>query len=133
MAAEILLLMVFLDKFWFGPTGKVLDERDATLRTQLSSVKEGGDELDSMIREAEALIKAARAEVSTLVQSKKQAKQGELDGVYAAAKAKVQAETDGAVAAMEKESEALLRALDAQAESISTEVLRRVLPDGVRV
>jgi F-type H+-transporting ATPase subunit b len=133
MAGEILLLMVFLDKFWFGPTGKVLDERDATLRAQLSTVKDGGDELDSLIRDAESLIRGARGEVTALVQSKKAAKQGELDASYAAAKAKVQAETDSAVAAMEKESEALLRALDAQADAISTEVLRRVLPDGVRV
>lgn len=32
MAGEFLLLMVFLDKTWFGPVGKVLDERDATIR-----------------------------------------------------------------------------------------------------
>lgn len=63
MAGEILLLMVFLDKAWFGPVGKVLDERDATLRSQLSSVKEGSEELDKLTSEAEALIKAARAEV----------------------------------------------------------------------
>lgn len=45
MAGELLLLMVFLDKFWFGPVGKVLDERDATLRSQLGTVKDGSSEL----------------------------------------------------------------------------------------
>lgn len=36
-------------------------------------------------------------------------------------------------AAMEKESEGLLKSLDAQAEKISDQVLRRVLPEGVKV
>lgn len=42
-------------------------------------------------------------------------------------------ETESAIAAMEKESEALLKSLDAQAEKISGEVLKRVLPEGVKV
>merc|ERR1719265_2535699 len=35
MAAQFLLLMLFLDKTWFGPVGEVLDERDATIRNHL--------------------------------------------------------------------------------------------------
>ena len=37
------------------------------------------------------------------------------------------------IAAVEKESEAMLAKLDSQVDAISGEVLRRVLPDGVRV
>ena len=50
MASEILILMVFLDKFWFTPVGKVLDERDALLRSQLSTVKGGSEELDRLTK-----------------------------------------------------------------------------------
>lgn len=39
MATQFLLLMVFLDKFWFGPVGKVLDERDGYIREQLQKFK----------------------------------------------------------------------------------------------
>jgi len=133
MAGELLLLMVFLDKFWFGPVGKVLDERDAKLRSQLGTVKDGSSELARLTSEAEAIIKEARAEVSAMVNSKKSEKQSELDKVYADAKAKVTRETEAAIAAMEKESEGLLKSLDAQAEKISDQVLRRVLPEGVKV
>ena len=42
-------------------------------------------------------------------------------------------ETESAIAAMERESEGLLKSLDAQAEKISSEVLKRVLPEGVKV
>ncbi|GBF91312.1 CF0 ATP synthase subunit II precursor [Raphidocelis subcapitata] len=133
MAAEILLLMVFLEKAWFTPVGKVLDERDAMLRGQLSSVKGNADELGKLTSEAEELVRAARSEVSSMVNGQKSAKQAELDKLYNDAKAKITRETEGAIAAMEKESEALLKSLDAQAEKISDEVLRRVLPEGVRV
>jgi len=89
MAGELLLLMVFLDKFWFGPVGKVLDERDATLRSQLGTVKDGSAELTRLTSEAEAILKEARAEVSAMVNKQKGEKQAELDKVYADAKAKV--------------------------------------------
>eukprot|EP00878_Enallax_costatus_P012937 GHUV01013510.1.p1 GENE.GHUV01013510.1~~GHUV01013510.1.p1 ORF type:complete len:224 (+),score=77.82 GHUV01013510.1:43-672(+) len=133
MAGEILLLMVFLDKFWFGPVGKVLDERDALLRNQLGSVKDGSSELSALTAEAEKLIKDARSEVSAMVNSKKSEKQAELDKIYNDAKQKVTRETESAIAAMEKESEGLLKSLDTQAEKISSEVLKRVLPEGVKV
>lgn len=45
MMGEFLLLMVFLDKFWFGPVGKVLDERDQSLRGKLAMVKDNGSEV----------------------------------------------------------------------------------------
>lgn len=45
MMGEFLLLMVFLDKFWFGPVGKVLDERDQSLRGKLALVKDNGSEV----------------------------------------------------------------------------------------
>ena len=45
MVGEFLLLMVFLDKFWFGPVGAVLDARDKELRGKLALVKDNGAEV----------------------------------------------------------------------------------------
>ena len=39
MTGQFLLLMVFLDKFWFGPVGEVLDKRDGYIREQLQKFK----------------------------------------------------------------------------------------------
>merc|ERR1719207_292656 len=62
MVVQFLLLMVFLDKTWFGPVGKVLDERDIKIQSRLSSVKSGDDELEALSKEAEQLLKVARTE-----------------------------------------------------------------------
>jgi F-type H+-transporting ATPase subunit b len=63
VAGELLLLMVFLDKFWFGPVGKVLDERDATLRSQLGTVKDGSSELTRLTAGAGVVVGTEKWEV----------------------------------------------------------------------
>jgi F-type H+-transporting ATPase subunit b len=133
MAGQFLALMFFLDKFWFGPVGKVLDERDELIRSRLASVKGNSSDLEKFTLEAEQILKAARAEVSALIADKKNAKTAELDKIYNAAKSKVTAETDSAIAGLEKESSTMLKSLDGQVEKISAEVLRRVLPEGVKI
>lgn len=133
MAGQFLALMFFLDKFWFGPVGKVLDERDELIRSRLAAVKGNTSDLEKFTTEAEEILKAARGEVSALIASKKNAKTAELDKIYMEAKNKVTAETDSAIASLEKESETMLKSLDGQVEKISAEVLKRVLPEGVKI
>ena len=43
-----LTTQVFLDKFWFGPVGRTLEERDAFLREKLASVKGDSGELERL-------------------------------------------------------------------------------------
>lgn len=52
MAGQFLLLMVMLDKLWFTPVGKVLDERDALIRSKLagaSGLRVTGGERQGML------------------------------------------------------------------------------------
>jgi F-type H+-transporting ATPase subunit b len=114
MAGEFLLLMVFLDKAWFSPVGKVLDERDSLIREKLGSVKDNSGDVEKFASEAADILKAARNETSKMVNDKKNAKQSELDTVYNSAKAKVTAEVDSAIAILEKENAVVLKNLDAQ-------------------
>lgn len=133
MAGEFLLLMVFLEKTWFTPVGKALDERDNMIRSKLGSVKDNTGDVGKLVLEAESILKAARGEVSTMINSQLTAKQSELDKAYYVAKAKITAEVESAIAGLEKESGAMLQTLDAQVDKISAEVLKRVLPEGVKV
>lgn len=118
MAGEFLLLMVFLEKTWFTPVGKVLDERDALIREKLGSVKDNTGDVDKLIMEAEGMLKEARSAVSNEVTGKKNAKQAELDSIYNSAKSKIQSETETAIAVLEKESGAMLATLDAQVRDV---------------
>jgi F-type H+-transporting ATPase subunit b len=133
IAGEFLLLMVFLDKAWFGPVGKVLDDRDNAIRERLAAVKGDTAELEELTMQAEKVLKDARAEVSAMIQKQKSEKQAELDKIYNAAKASVTKETESAIAALEKESTALLASMDAQVDKISADFLARLLPQGIKV
>ena len=79
MTAQFLLLMVFLEKTWFTPVGKALDDRDATLRSKLGSVKDNSGDLKKLQDEAEKVLREARQEAQALIKeakSKTQEEQG---------------------------------------------------------
>lgn len=59
MAGQFLLLMVFLEKTWFTPVGKVLDERDTNIRSKLGSVKDNTGDVDKLAAEAQEILKAS--------------------------------------------------------------------------
>ena len=77
MVTEFLILMVFLDKAWFGPVGKILDERDAFLREKLGSVKDNSGELKNLQQQAEKVLAEARAEAQKVIQAAKSEVQAE--------------------------------------------------------
>lgn len=77
MTAQFLLLMVFLDKTWFSPVGKALDDRDASLRAKLSSVKDNSGELKALQDEAEKTLRDARKEAQALIKKVKDETQEE--------------------------------------------------------
>jgi F-type H+-transporting ATPase subunit b len=133
MAGEFLFLMVFLDKFWFSPVGKVLDERDDLIRSKLGEVKDNASDITRLQEEAENLISAARAEVAAKVAEAKATTQAECDAKLAAAKAKVEKELNDSIAALDREREALLSNVDAQVATLEAEILKRVLPAGMKL
>jgi hypothetical protein len=57
MAGQFLLLMVALDKLWFTPVGKVLDERDALIRSKLANVSDNTGDVDKYAQEAQEILK----------------------------------------------------------------------------
>jgi F-type H+-transporting ATPase subunit b len=133
MATEFLLLMVFLDKFWFSPVGKVLDERDEVIRSKLGEVKDNASDITRLQDEAEKLISAARAEVMAKVNEAKASAQADCDAKLAVYKAKIEAELNDAIAALDKERETLLSSVDAQVAQLEAEILKRVLPAGMKL
>jgi ATP synthase B/B' CF(0) len=77
MAAEFLVLMVFLDKTWFGPVGALLEERDSELRNKLGSVRDNSGQIAALQAEAEKVLSDARKEAQALIQEAKATTQAE--------------------------------------------------------
>ncbi|KAJ8769925.1 hypothetical protein K2173_009007 [Erythroxylum novogranatense] len=55
---EFLILMVALDKIWFTPLGKFMDERDAAIREKLSNVKDTSKEVKQLEEQLAEVMRA---------------------------------------------------------------------------
>merc|ERR1719222_1041889 len=71
MITQFLLLMVFLDKTWFGPVGKIVDEREEKIRASWNTMKSSNNDLESRQKEAEKMLQDARDKAkSTFAEAK---------------------------------------------------------------
>ncbi|CAN4099832.1 unnamed protein product [Withania somnifera] len=128
MMAEFLFLMFALDKLYFSPLGKFMDERDAAIKEKLSSVKDTSAEVKQLEDQAAAIMKAARAEISAALNKMKKETQLEVEQKIAEGRKKVEAELQEALASLEKQKEETIKSLDSQIAALSDEIVKKVLP-----
>ncbi|TKY74741.1 ATP synthase subunit b' [Spatholobus suberectus] len=125
---EFLLLMVALDKIWFTPLGKFMDERDAAIREKLNSVKDTSEEVKQLEEKASAVMAAARAEIAAALNKMKKETQAEVEQKIAEGRKKVEAELQEALASLELQKEETIKSLDSQIAALSQEIVKKVLP-----
>ncbi|KAK8950224.1 hypothetical protein KSP40_PGU017967 [Platanthera guangdongensis] len=126
--SEFLLLTVALDKLYFTPLGKFMDERDASIRAQLGDAKDMAGEVKQLEEQAAAVLKAARAEVSAALNQMRRETTAELEASFAEEKKKVEEELVKALAALENQKEETLKFPDSQIDLLSSEIVSKVLP-----
>jgi len=129
MAGQFLLLMVFLDKTWFTPVGKVLDERDELIRSKLASVQGDSSKLAEMQEEAERLLKEARNEATAAVNEARTTTQAEQDAKLEALRAQLDQELANSVKELEAEREKASASIGEQVDALAEEIMSRVLPE----
>ncbi|KAL7159055.1 hypothetical protein ABFS83_01G003400 [Erythranthe nasuta] len=128
IAFEFLFLMVALDKVYYTPLGKFMDERDAAIREKLSSVKDTSSEVKQLEDQASAIMRAARAEISAALNKMKKETQLEVEQKIAEGRKKVEAELREALVSLENQKEETVKALDSQIANLSQEIVKKVLP-----
>merc|ERR1712048_376729 len=96
MAAQFIALMIFLDKNWFFPIGKVLDQRNEKVRILLCSFNDGREELIALEIEAEIILKDARTEAKAKISEAKINSIKKAEAKLAIQKAKLNDELTGA-------------------------------------
>ncbi|KAK6119543.1 hypothetical protein DH2020_046710 [Rehmannia glutinosa] len=128
IALEFLFLMFALDKVYYTPLGKFMDERDAAIREKLNSVKDTSAEVKELEDQAAAVMRAARAEISAALNKMKKETQIEVEEKIAEGRKKVEAELQEALAILEKQKEDTVKALDSQIATLSEEIVKKVLP-----
>lgn len=125
---EFLLLMFALDKIYFSPLGRFMDERDVAIREKLNSVKDTSAEVKELEDQGAAIMKAARAEISAALNKMKKETQLEVEQKLAEGRKKVEAELQEALGNLENQKEETIKALDSQIAALSDEIVKKVLP-----
>jgi len=133
MVVEFLLLMVFLDKTWFTPVGKLLSDRDEDLRKKLASVRDDSGELKSLQEEAERIVSEARKAAQALIAEAKESTQAEQNKKLADVKARIDKELAQALETLDKERASAMSDLEDQVNKLSQEIMAQVLPEGVKL
>ncbi|KAL6556728.1 hypothetical protein OROGR_006016 [Orobanche gracilis] len=126
IALEFLFLMFALDKIYYTPLGRFMDDRDAAIREKVESVKDTSAEVRALEDQAAAVMRAARAEISAALNKMKREAQIEVEEKLAEGRKKVEAELQEALASLEKQKEETVRALDSQIAALSDEIVKKV-------
>ncbi|CAM8886280.1 unnamed protein product [Rhodiola kirilowii] len=128
MMAEFLFLMFALDKLYYSPLGKFMDERDSMIKGKLSEVKDTSAEIKAMEEQMAAIMRAARAEISAALNKMKKETTAEVEQKIAEGRKKVEAELQEALANLQKQKEETIKALDSQIAQLSEDIVKKVLP-----
>lgn len=125
--AEFLFLMFALDKIYYTPLGDFMDKRDAAIKEQLSDVKDTSSEVKQLEEQANAVMRAARAEISAALNMMKKETQLEVEAKLAEGRKKIEAELQEALASLEQQKEDTIKSLDSQISALSDEIVKKVL------
>eukprot|EP00250_Pteridium_aquilinum_P013919 c21657_g1_i1 orf=262-990(+) len=128
IAAEFLLLMVALDNIWFKPVAKVMDDRDEAIRQKLVGVRDNSDEIKKLQQEAEAILKAARAETTAELNKMKRETAAKLDAKLQESRDRIEKELAEALANLEVQKQETLKSLDKQVQELSEQIVAKVIP-----
>lgn len=131
IAIEFLVLMVALDNIWFKPVAAVMDKRDVDIREKLLGVRDNSGEIKKLQDEAEAIIKAARAETTSALNETKRETATALEVSLQESKARIEEELAASLANLEEQKEETMRGLDKQVQALSDDIISKVIPFSV--
>ena len=127
MAVQFLILTALLNAVFYKPLTKVLDERDEYVRGGATDSREKLAEAESIVKEYEKQIAQARRESQNLVQTA-QAEAKEITAQkIAAAQQEVQSQREAAAQEIEQQKAAALSTLEQQVDSLSRQILEKIL------
>ncbi len=127
MAVQFLLLTALLNVVFYKPLTKALDERDDYIRNNETEAKNKLAKAESLVQEYEKQIAAARRESQNLVQQA-QADAKEITAKkIAEAQQQVQAQKEQAAREIEEQRAAAFATLEQQVDSLSGQILEKIL------
>ena len=127
MALQFILLAVILNAIFFGPLGKVLDERDEYLRANERDSQEKLAKTEALTKEYELQLADARKQSQAILAAAQAEAQKLADENMAQAQGLAQARKEAAAQEIEREKALAMEALEKQVDALSRQILEKLV------
>jgi len=132
MAVQFIVFVALLNAIFFKPLSKAIDDRDDYVRAQIIGAKERIEKSELVVKQYEQALAAARkATQNILAIAQTDANKIRKERIDAAV-AEAQAKVASAKAEIDKQKQEATASLDAEVESLSRQVLQKLLGNLVR-
>ncbi|BBC24745.1 MULTISPECIES: F0F1 ATP synthase subunit B' [unclassified Pseudanabaena] len=132
MAVQFIVFVAILNVIFFKPLTKAIDDRDDYVRAQIIGAKERLEKSELVVKQYEQELAAARKATQNVLAnaqaSANKIRKERIDAATAEARAKVAS----AKAEIEKQKQDATASLDAEVDSLSRQVLEKLLGNLVR-
>ncbi len=133
MAIQFLLLALVLNATFYKPIGKAIDERDDYIRTNQLEARERLAKVEQLAKEYEQKLAAARRQSQTIVTDAQAEAQKTAAEKIAGAQREAQAQREQAAQEIEQQKQEALRSLEQQVDTLSRQILEKLLGSKVAV
>ena len=127
MAVQFLVLTALLNVVFYKPLTKALDERDDYIRSNETEARDKLAKAESLVQEYEKQIAIARRESQNLMQQAQADAKEITDRKIAEAQKEVQAPKEQAAREIEEQRAAAFATLEQQVDSLSRQILEKIL------
>ncbi len=127
MAIQILLLMVALNLIFYKPIGQVLDERDESIRKQLTQASEMLMKAESITKQYELDLAQERREAQTIITSAQKGAQEIVAMEIKQAQKDTEQLVTEATNQLNSQKEKALKALEEQVNTLSEQIKNKLI------
>lgn len=127
MAVQFVVFVALLNVIFFKPLTKAIDDRDDYVREQIVGAKERLEKAELVVQQYEQELAAARKATQSILTTAQAEANKIRNERIAAAIAEAQAKVASAKAEIEKQKQDATASLDAEVESLSRQVLEKLL------
>jgi F-type H+-transporting ATPase subunit b len=127
MAIQILLLMVVLNFIFYKPIGQVLDERDESIRKQLTQASEMLTKAESITKQYELDLAQERREAQAIIASAQKAAQEIVAMEIKQAQKDTEQLVTEATNQLNSQKEKALKALEEQVTTLSEQIKNKLI------
>ena len=133
MAVQFLLLALVLNATFYKPIGKAIDDRDDYIRTNQLQARERLAKVEQLSKEYEQKLAAARRQSQTIVSDAQTEAQKTAAEKIAGAQREAQVQREQAAQEIEQQKQEALRSLEQQVDTLSRQILEKLLGSKVAV